>query len=471
VTGRGLAQGIVAFEIFVVLYFLALNSLYLLFSFAAYLTLQQHRRRWTPRALGAVVRSPATPGISVIVPAYNEAFTVVETVRSLLSLNYPRFEIIVVNDGSTDNTLKGLVEEFGLVRAPASFVASLPSRSITAAYKSLTSRELIVLDKEQGGKSDTLNAGINVARYPLVCAMDADSLLEMHSLTRMVLPFLEDPDTVAVGGIVRIANGCTIESGRVAKVSLPDSRLARFQVVEYLRAFLAGRVAWSLVNGLLIVSGAFGVFRRDVLVEAGGFRSDTVTEDMELIVRLHRWCRERGQRYRIVFQPDPVCWTEAPESLGPLGRQRNRWQRGMLQVLGRHKRMTLNPRYGFVGLVSFPYHLIFEALGPLVEISGYLVAILALALGLLDWRLAQLFFLAAVVYGTLISLAAVALEELSFRKYSRVRDLLTLTLYGCLENFGYRQLTSWWRIVGLYDFLRHRQHWGPMARTGFGTTP
>ena len=463
------AQAILAFEIFVVLYFLALNSVYLLCSFAAYLQLQQHRRRWTPRALGAVMRSPATPGISLIVPAYNEAVTVVDSIRSLLLLNYPRFEVIVVNDASTDGTLETLTGAFDLVRAPASFAPSLPCRPITAIYKSITTRDLVVLDKEQGGKSDALNAGINVAQYPLVCVMDADSLLEEHSLARMVLPFLEDPDTVAVGGIVRIANGCTVESGRVMTVGVPDSGFARFQVVEYLRAFLAGRVAWSLVNGLLIVSGAFGLFRRGILIDAGGFRSDTVTEDMEVIVRLHRWCRERGRRYRIVFQPDPVCWTQAPESWRPLARQRNRWQRGLLQVLGRHKRMMLNPRYGFIGLVSIPYHILFEAVGPLVEVAGYVVLVIALCLGLLEWRIAQLFFLAAVVYGTLISLAAVLLEELSFRRYPRLRDLLRLTLYGCLENFGYRQLTSWWRIAGLFDFLRHRQDWGPMTRTGFGT--
>jgi len=466
-----LAQWILAFEIFVVLYFLALNSLYLLFSFAAYLKLQQHRRRWTPRELAAVMRSPATPAISLVIPAYNEAFTVVESVRSMLLLNYPQFEVIVVNDASTDKTLEALTDAFDLVRAPATFVETVASRPIHGVYQSLTNRDFIVLDKEQGGKSDALNAGINVARYPLVCIMDADSLLEVHSLTRAVLPFLEDPDTVAVGGIVRIANGCTVESGRIVNVRLPGSRLARFQVVEYLRAFLAGRVALSLVNGLLIVSGAFGLFRRDVLIEAGGFRGDTVTEDMELIVRLHRQCRQRGQRYRIVFQPDPVCWTEAPESLGLLGRQRNRWQRGMLQVLARHKGMMLNPRYGVVGMLAVPYYMLFEAFGPLVEFAGYVVVVLALVLGLLDWRLAQLFFLAAVVYGTLISLSAVLLEELSFRRYPRVIDLLMLTLYGCLENFGYRQLTSWWRIVGLFDFLRRRQAWGAMTRTGFGASP
>jgi cellulose synthase/poly-beta-1,6-N-acetylglucosamine synthase-like glycosyltransferase len=350
-------------------------------------------------------------------------------------------------------------------------VESLRSRPVLGVYRSLSNLDLVILDKEQGGKADAQNAAINAARYPLACIIDADSLLEEHSLTRMVLPFLEDPDTVAVGGIVRIANGCAVESGRIVEVGLSRNRLARFQVVEYLRAFLAGRVAWSWLNGLLIISGAFGLYRRDVLIEAGGFRSDTVTEDMELTVRLHHWCRRRRRRFRVVFLSDPVCWTEAPESLRLLGGQRNRWQRGMLQVLGRYKGVTLNPRYGVVGLVSIPHHLVFEALGPLVEAAGYIVVVSALCLGLLDWRLAQLFFLAAVVYGTTISLAAVLLEELSFRRYPRVSHLLTLALYGCLENFGYRQLTSWWRIAGLFDFLRGRRHWGAMARTGFGTSP
>jgi cellulose synthase/poly-beta-1,6-N-acetylglucosamine synthase-like glycosyltransferase len=466
-----LARGILAFEIFVVLYFLVLNSSYLLLSFAAYLQLRQHRRRWTPRALGAVMRSPATPGISIVVPACNEALTVVDSVRSLLMLNYPRVEVVVVNDGSTDETLERLVGAFDLVRAPATFVTVLPTRSITGVYKSLSNRDLVILDKEQGGKADALNAGINVARHPLVCVMDADSLLEPHSLSRMVLPFLEDSNTVAVGGIVRISNGCTVESGRIVEVKLSRNPWARFQVVEYLRGFLAGRVAWSLLNGLLVVSGAFGLFRRDALVESGGFRGDTVTEDMELIVRLHHWCGQRGERCRVVFQPDPVCWTEVPESLRVLEQQRNRWQRGMLQVLGRHRKMMLNPRYGSVGLLSLPYHLIFEAFGPLVEVSGYVVVVLALWFGLLDWQFARLFFLAAVVYGSMISLAAVLLEEMSFRRYPRVRDLLTLTLYGCLENFGYRQLTSWWRIVGLVDFARRRHHWGVMTRRGFGAAP
>jgi cellulose synthase/poly-beta-1,6-N-acetylglucosamine synthase-like glycosyltransferase len=238
-------------------------------------------------------------------------------------------------------------------------------------------------------------------------------------------------------------------------------------VVEYLRAFLAGRVAQSAANALLIVSGAFGIFRRAAVVEAGGFQHDTIGEDMELVVRLHRIYRERGERYRITFQPDPVCWTLAPETLSGLASQRNRWQRGTLQVLSEHRRLLFNPKYGVVGMVAMPYYLVFEALGPLIELAGYALTILSVVLGLIDLVFAQLLFLTAVVYGTLISLTAVLLEELSFRRYPRVTDLLKLAAYGVLENFGYRQLTMWWRFMGIVDFLRGRQAWGAMTRKGF----
>src|SRR5581483_2159434 len=325
-------------------------------------------------------------------------------------------------------------------------------------------------DKENGGKADAINAGINAARYPLVCVIDADSLLEEHALAHTVLPFIEDPDTIAAGGIVRIANGCRVERGRVTAVHLPPSHLAMFQTVEYLRAFLAGRVALSAINGLLIISGAFGLFRRDVVVDIGGFRTDTIGEDMEIVARLQRIYRERGRRFRIVFQPEPTCWTEAPESPRMLAMQRNRWQRGTLQVLGSHARMLFNPRYGVIGLLAMPYYIIFEAAGPLIEMTGYVLTALAIPFGLLDWRFAELFFLAAVVYGALLSVAAVALEELSFRRYPRVSDLLRLAAYGVLENFGYRQLTTWWRIVGIVDYVRGKQGWGTMKRKGFATT-
>jgi cellulose synthase/poly-beta-1,6-N-acetylglucosamine synthase-like glycosyltransferase len=455
------------FDVVVLLYFVAINTLYLVFTVIAFFRLQAHRRRWTSRALEGVMRSPATPGISLIAPAHNEEATIAESLRSLLMLNYPLFEIVVVNDGSKDRTLEVATEAFELVRAPVSHAQPIASKPVRGVYRSLTNSDLVLIDKENGGKADAINAGINAARHPLVCVMDADSLLEPHALSRVVLPFLEDPTTIAAGGIIRIANGCRVEHGRIADVRLPPSRLATFQVVEYLRAFLSGRVAQSAFNGLLIISGAFGIFRRDAVVDAGGLRHDTIGEDMELVVRLHRTYREQKRPYRIVFQPDPVCWTEAPEDAAVLSRQRNRWQRGTLQVLGFHRTMIGNPRYGAAGLFSMPYYLVFEAIGPLVEIAGYVVTVLAVAFGLLDVIFGELLFLSAVLYGALISVAAVLLEEMSFRRYPRVRDLLRLCAYGVLENFGYRQMTTWWRFRGVVDYFRGRQGWGAMTRKGF----
>lgn len=458
---------LIAVDLVLLAYFLAINTIYLVFSLIAYAELRNHRKRWTARELGAVMRSPATPGISVLVPSYNERINVVESVRSLMFLNYPQYEVIVVNDGSTDETLTLLVDAFELVRAPVSHQQIIATATVRGVYRSILGQELTVIDKENGGKSDAINAALNAARYPLICVIDADSVLEEHSLTRAVLPFIENPHTVAVGGIIRLANGCTVDHGRVIDVGLPKSHLARFQVVEYLRAFLAGRVALSLLNGLMIISGAFGVFSRKAVLDVGGFRQDTVGEDMEMVAKLHRHFRQKREPYRIVFQPDPVCWTEAPEKFRSLAAQRDRWQRGTLQVLRFHRSMFLNPRYGWLGMLVMPYYVLFEGVGPIIELLGYVLTIAAVAFGLIDWRFAQLLFLAAVVYGTLISLASVILEEVSFRRYPRLGNLLTLGLYGVIENFGYRQLTTLWRVRGVFRFLLGRQDWGRMKRKGF----
>jgi cellulose synthase/poly-beta-1,6-N-acetylglucosamine synthase-like glycosyltransferase len=463
-------DAIIIFEALVMSYFLLLNAIYLLFSVVAFFRLRTHRRRTGPQGLDAIVRSSATPGISIIAPAHNEEATVVESVRSLLQLNYPLFEVVLVNDGSKDKTVQAAIDAFGLIAAPIPATLPLPSQPIRGVYRSPALADLVVVDKANGGKADALNAGISFARYPIVCAIDADSLLEPHALTRAVVPFVEDPTTVAVGGIIRIANGCSIDGGQVTSVRLPSHPLALVQVVEYLRAFLPGRMTQSAYNGLLIISGAFGLFQKKAVIDAGGLRTDTVGEDMEIVVRLHKIFRQRKEPYRIVFQPDPVCWTEVPESIGVLGRQRNRWQRGTLQILGFHKDMIGNPRYGGAGTLSFPYYLLFEALGPVVELSGYIVTIIAVAFGLIDWRYAQLMFLVAIVFGALNSVAAVLLEEISFRRYPRVRDLLILTAVAVLENFGYRQMTTWWRVKGIVDFMRGKQTWGAMTRKGFKKT-
>ena len=402
-------------------------------------------------------------------PAYNEQATIAESMRALLLLNYPEFEVICVNDGSKDSTLQVAVDAFDLVQAPIAYQEPVSTQRVRGLYRSLAHQDFIFIDKENGGRADALNAGLNAARHPFICLIDADSLLEEHALTRAMLPFFESPETLAVGGIIRIANGCRVESGRVTDVRMPSNWLARFQVLEYLRSFLAGRVAHSMANSLLIISGAFGIFKRVDVIEAGGLRHDTIGEDMELVVRLHRRCRERKQRYRIVFQADPVCWTEVPESRSILGNQRNRWQRGLMQVLRYNLPLIGNPRYGSIGLFALPYYVLFEAMGPLIEAAGYFVTAGALWYGLIDLQGAKILFLVALVYGALISLAAVALEELSFRRYIRLQDLLLLIVLGLVENFGYRQLTTWWRLKGTLDYYRGKSGWGVMTRKGFAS--
>jgi cellulose synthase/poly-beta-1,6-N-acetylglucosamine synthase-like glycosyltransferase len=324
-----------------------------------------------------------------------------------------------------------------------------------------------VIDKENGGKADALNAGLNYCYTPTFCAMDADSLLEPEALIRIVRPFLEDATTIAVGGILRIANGCRIENGRVVEVRLPKNLLARFQVLEYLRVFLAGRMGWASLDASLIISGAFGIFSREAVVSAGGYATDTVGEDMELVVRLHRYHREKGIPYKIHFVPDPVAWTECPESISVLARQRDRWQRGLYQTLTRHFRLLLNPRYGKAGLLAFPYFFFLEMLGPVIELLGYLSFIFTIASGRADWWLISAFLATAIVLGGVLSLAAVALEELSFRRYPRRSDLLRLFGLAALESFGYRQLNTWWRVKGTYSALRGVEGWGRMTRRGF----
>ena len=464
-----LSQALMLFDLGVLAYFLTINAMYLVFSIVAFFALVQHRRRWTSRALDVVMRSPATPAISVIAPAYNEEATIEQSLRSLLLLNYPKFEVVVVNDGSKDKTVEKMIAAFGLMQAPVAYQQPLGTKEVRALYRSLDNPDLVVIDKHNGGKADAINAGINAARHPLVCVIDADSILEPEALMRAALPFVESPHTLATGGIIRIVNDCRVEAGRVTEVGMPSSWLARFQVVEYLRAFLSGRVAMSAANALLIISGAFGLFRRDAVIEVGGFRHDTIGEDMEIVARLHRAWRDRGKPYRIVFQPDPVCWTEAPETVKILASQRNRWQRGTCQVLSYHLGMLLRPKYGSVGMFALPYFLIFEAAGPIIEAAGYIVTIFAVAFGLLDVVFAQLLFLCAVVLGAMISLTSVLLEEMSYRRYPKVRHLLMLAALGVIENFGYRQLTTWWRLRGVIDFVRKKQGWGTMTRKGFAT--
>ena len=327
---------------------------------------------------------------------------------------------------------------------------------------------MVVVDKENGGKADSLNCGLNVAKYPLFCGIDADTLILPDALLKLATPFIEDPSrTIVSGGTIRVANNCQVEGGQVVEVHLPQNIWARFQVVEYLRAFLFGRIGWNVIGGTFIISGAFGLFRRDVVIQAGGYLHNSVGEDMELIVRLHHQMRLKKRPYRIVFVWESVCYTEVPEDSDTLARQRDRWQRGLMDTLWRHRALFLNPRFGVIGMVVFPFFVFFEMLGPLLEILGLLMISISYLFGFLDMTFMLLFLTVSMLFGTLISIGTLILEELSFGKYQGSRDLRRLILCAILENIGYRQLTLVWRLKGIWSYLKGDQNWGKMKRKGF----
>ena len=453
-------------------YFVCLNAVYGAFTLVAARSLRSHLRRRAYAGLEEAFDSPFTPGISVILPAFNESAGIVESVRSLLALRYPLFEILVVNDGSTDDTVERLRGAFDLVPARRALRDAIATKPVRSTFVSRRHHNLWLIDKANGGKADALNAGINAARHPYVCAIDADALIEPDALLEVAAPILDDPErVVATGGIVRIANGCTIDHGRVVDVRLPSSRLAVVQVVEYFRAFLVGRVGWTSLNALLIISGAFGLFRRDAVEEVGGWWTETVGEDVELVVRIHRHFRSRGLPYRVAFVPDPVCWTEAPEDLRGLSRQRRRWHRGLGQTLWRHRRAIGNPRYGAFGLIGLPYFLLFEFLGPIVEVFGPPLTIAAFLLGKLSLLFLVAFLVIAFLLGIALTTAALALEEFNFRRHAHGRDVLRMLAYAVLENIGYRQLNDAWRLLALLDLARRKQGWGTQVRRGIGRRP
>ena len=464
-------SALAVYEYAIIIYLFTLSTIYFVLLLVGFFEMMRHRFAYRDSDENRVLEaSPLVPAVSILAPAYNEAASIRESVRAMLRLSYPQFEVIVINDGSKDGTLQALIEEFHLYRSARFYENTLPGKPVRGVYESMDPIPLVVVDKENGGKADALNVGINVARYPLVCAVDCDSLLESDALLRVARPYLEDPERVlAVGGIVRVANGCQVSGGRVLKVDLPQSWIGRCQVVEYLRSFLGGRVAFSAFNALIIISGAFGLFSKRAVLAVGGYRTDTVGEDMELIVRLHRWARDQKMDYRIVFQPDPVCWTEVPESLKILKRQRNRWQRGSFETFWIHKDMVLRPKYGGLGMFAFPYFILFETFGPIVELAGYILTVLGLALRVFDPQVAWLFFLASVMYGMILSTASVVLEELSTKRYPRVRNLFLLIMASLVENLGFRQLLTVWRALAFVDLIRGNKSWGAMERQGLQT--
>ncbi|APH06938.1 glycosyltransferase family 2 protein [Bacillus weihaiensis] len=413
-----------------------------------------------------LLQSEYTKPVSILVPAYNESVGIYGTIRSLISIEYPEYEIIIINDGSTDDTLEKLIEKFKLKKVKRVVRRQLDTKEIREVYQSAIYDNLFVLDKENGGKADALNAGINMSRYPYFCSLDGDSIIERNAFLKVLKPIIEsDDEVIASGGSVRIANGCDIQNGEIIRTGLSTKPLVVMQVIEYLRAFLTGRIGLSSNNLLLIVSGAFGVFSKKWVVEAGGY-AHTVGEDMELVVRLHRMMKEKKEKKKIIYVPDPVCWTEAPESMKFLRRQRKRWHRGLFDSLWKHKKLMFNPKYGSIGLFSMPYFFFIEFLGPLIELLGYLILIISIFTGKIYLEYAILFFLLSLIYGSIYSMAAVLLEEWSMERYPKVKHFTILFLVSLTETFWYRPLTVIWRVEGMIEMLFGKKGWGEMVRKG-----
>jgi cellulose synthase/poly-beta-1,6-N-acetylglucosamine synthase-like glycosyltransferase len=465
----GLEDALLAVNLVTIAYFAALNLIYTVLMVLGLRTVTTYVRRRPLMDIERISQSELTTPISIVIPAFDEGPVIVDSVKAMLDSGYPQLEVLVVNDGSGDDTLQRLQAAYALVEVERVPRCELPTESVRALHACPFDDRLLVVDKVNGGKADAINAGLRFARYPLFCTMDADTIVDGDAFARLVRPFQAHPETVACGGIVRIANGCSVRGGRVEDVRAPRGFLANVQVMEYLRAFLCGRTGWSRLGALLVISGAFGLFRRDIVVEAGGYDTTTVGEDAEIVVRLHRYCREHGRPYRVVFLADPVCWTEAPADFRSLCRQRNRWHRGLVETLWRHRAMLLRPRYGVVGLVALPYFVLFEAIGPIIEIVGTLSVILALGLGRLDPHVALLFFALALSYGLVLSFGALLAEEHAFRRYRRWRCLARLAAAAVLENFGYRQFLSLVRVWSIVTLARRRgrRDWGQMSRVGF----
>ncbi|MFA9557500.1 glycosyltransferase family 2 protein [Evansella sp. AB-rgal1] len=414
-----------------------------------------------------VMESSDTYPLSIIVPAYNEEVGIVPTVQSLLSINYPEYEILVIDDGSKDKTSEKMIEHYKMVPSQRAVRNHIESKKLLELYQSTTNPSVFLARKENGGKADSLNCGINISKYPYFCAMDADSIIERNALIKTMKPILDSNGQVIVtGGTIRVANGCSINRGSIEKVRLPNNPLVIMQVIDYLRAFLIGRISMSRYNWLLIISGAFGVFHKQWVIKAGGYRTSTVGEDMELIVRLHRLLKESNSTDRIEYIADPVCWTEVPSDISILRKQRRRWHQGLTETIFLHRKMMFNPKYKGIGTISYPYYVFVEWLGPVVEFLGYIIFIIGILFSLIHLEIAILLFAVAFLYGTLFSISAVLLEEWGYRRYPKPMELVKLFLYAFTETFWYRPLTVIWRMEGIWSALRRKHDWGAMTRKG-----
>jgi hypothetical protein len=460
-------------SIFVNMFFiltLFLSGSYVILGIFSAMALRKHLRKNSYVNYNSLVLSPLSPKISIIAPAFNESKTIIDNVRTLLSLYYNNFEVILVNDGSTDNTFEKIKEEYELTKVNYYFDYHIPCERIRGVYKSKNPsyNRLIVIDKKNGGKADSLNAGINICQSSLFISIDADSIIETDSILKLVKPFLEEKDrkVIGAGGVIRIVNSCDVERGQIRQIHLPGQILPRLQVLEYTRAFLLGRMAWSRLDGLMLISGAMGIFDRETVIKGGGYSIKTVGEDMELVLRMRRRLAEEGVKYEVTYIPDPLCWTQVPSDVKSLYTQRTRWTRGLVESLWTHRKIFLNKIYGRLGLLGYPYWFFFEWLAPLIAFSGFIYSIYLVVTNSINWPFYLLLFLFVYTFAVSLSIWAILFEEITYHKYKKKRDVLKLLVAALLEPFFY-PMHTYFAVRGNLEALRGKKGWGKVERKGF----
>jgi len=452
-------------------YAILIMSSYLILEHLSTRALKEYLKKNSFVDYNVLLTSQFAPKLSLIAPAYNEAFTIEENVKSLLSLNYNNYDVIVVNDGSKDNSMEILIKTYDLVLTELDIQPKIKTKKIKGVYTSRNAafKKLIVVDKENGGKADALNVGLNIAQHPYVVCIDVDCILDKDSLLKLAKPFLESHGKriIATGGVVRIANQCIIKNGRLVEVNIPDLMLPRIQVLEYLRAFLLGRMAWGRLDGLLLISGAFGAFDKEIALLAGGYDTKTVGEDMELVVRMRRYMLENKVPYAISYIPDPLCWTEAPEDFKIFKKQRSRWMRGTIETLSLHKKMFLNPKYKLLGMLSIPYWTLFEFLAPAIEFTGIAITVVFFIFGLIHWHFFLLLLLFVYCFAIMFSVIALYSEERTYHKYPKQIDFFKLLLAAFIEPFYFHPLAMYAALIGYKEKIMGTKGWGEMTRKGF----
>jgi biofilm PGA synthesis N-glycosyltransferase PgaC len=449
---------------------LFLFGTYLMLGVFSAIALRKYLRKNSYINYNSLVLSPLSPKISIIAPAYNESKTIIDNIRTLLSLYYNNFEVVIVNDGSTDNTFDLMKDAYDLIRVNYYFDYRIPCERIRGVYRSKNPsyNRLTIIDKNNGGKADSLNAGINICHSDLFVSIDADSIIEADSILKLVKPFLEEKDkkVIGTGGVIRIVNSCEIERGHIREIKIPSQILPRLQVLEYTRAFLLGRMAWSHLDGLMLISGAMGIFDREIVIKAGGYSVKTVGEDMELVLRMRRYMAENDKKYEVTYIPDPLCWTEVPSDLKSLRKQRTRWTRGLVESLRTHRKMFFNSSYGRLGLLGYPYWFFFEWMAPLIAFSGFIYTIYLIARDALNWPFYLLLFIFVYSFAVSLSTWAVLFEEITFHKYNRKRDVFKLIGVALIEPFFY-PVHTYFAIIGNLEALRGKKGWGSAERSGF----